>query len=775
MGRISFTEKTRLVLLGLLFFSVLLSTPIEANENEKPSEQQRAATRAKIARMLGTDQILFLKRHTYNSNHYYTEYINSSAPSGGQLCLLSLEDGSVRDLAPELSKGIFGRFDLSFDARRIVFDWKRSPDEGYRLYEIGIDGTGLRQLTFPVENEARLIARYHRGYHHGTDDMHPCYLPDGGIVFISTRCQSGVLCDGSDSLTTTNLYRIDADGGNLRRLSYGALSEATPTVMPDGRILYTRWEYVDKGAVAVKCLWAMRPDGSGSSEIYGNDIAFPTTLIQGRPIPGEPNRYVVLGTPHYPQAAYGTVVRLDLNRPIRTHAPIELLTPRVTVLDEAGWHFRNDSSQSWQKDRQGRGPLFRDPYPIDRDHFLVAHKPAGAGPWTTTNGYGLYLLEAGGHVEPFFADPAISCWQPLPVRPRKRPPVLPSEFDPQLAQNDLAACVVIDVYHGLERVPRGTVKYLRVLEQISRPWSARRPFGNQDSYDQQHACVSKDTALGLKVQHGIIPVEADGSAYFTVPARANLFFQALDENLMAVQTERTFVNFMPGEKRSCVGCHETPDDGPPKGASHPIALTRDPSSPGPQPGETTARRVLHYPTDVQPVWDRYCIECHNEKVHEGGLDLTGRETEFFSASYENLLPERRQGRTDRLDPGLVPTIGENHPKTGNVHYLPAKSLGSHNSLLVAMLAPDRVRLDGAKLAGDEKRLARLERLIEAHREIRLPSEALLKVTNWVDTNGQYYGSYFGRRNRAFRDHPNYRPVPTWESACGTPPLPEEKR
>jgi hypothetical protein len=192
---------------------------------------------------------------------------------------------------------------------------------------------------------------------------------------------------------------------------------------------------------------------------------------------------------------------------------------------------------------------------------------------------------------------------------------------------------------------------------------------------------------------------------------------------------------------------------------------------------------LHYPTDVQPVLDRHCIRCHDgQDRQEARLDLTDRMTVFFCASYENLIEERRYGesdwvrpgkiRRDRIRPGLVPTIGENHPKVGNVHYLPARSLGSHNSLLVAMLAPDKVRLKG-----NEARMARWKKLANVHREVgqQITPAELLRITNWVDTNAQYYGSYYGRRNLRDRDHRNFRPIPTWASARGTCPLPESER
>jgi len=704
----------------------------------------------------GFDKLVFVTRKTYGANHYYTEFINSPWTPGGNLCVLDLKDGSVREIVPQLKGGVFERFDLSFDASRIVFAWKAGAQDGYRIYEVGVDGSGLRQLTFPQSDEAALVARYRvfGHYHHGTDDMQPCYLADGGIAFISTRCQYGILCDVPDDFTTTVLYRMDGDGRNLKRLSNSSVSEASPVLMPDGRLLYTRWEYVDKGAVSVKCLWAMRPDGSASSEVYGNDIDLPPTLIYGRPIPGTADGYVVLGTPHCPQNGMGTVIRLDTSRNIRTREPMTYMTPDVDIQDEAGFAFRGPDG-AWRSDGAGRGRLFKDPFPLSARLFLVAHKPAGPV-WKDREAYGLYLLDETGRAALLHRAEGISCWMPVPLRPRPVPPVLESPVDAALAASNRAVCVVADVYQGLGGVERGTVKHLRILEQVPRPWSARRRWDG-DVYDQQHATISKDTHLGLKVQHGVVPVEADGSANFVVPAGANVFLQALDANFMAVQTERTFVNYMPGETRSCVGCHELPGGVAAAPSASLLALRRAPSVPGPQPGERDGRRPLDYVLDVQPVWDRHCVKCHGGAEPRGTLDLRGTPTAMFNASYESLVPERR--RNPLRDRGLLgPVIGENHPKTGNIDYLPPKSLGSHASVLVAMLARGAVRL------ADPKQEARARKLVETHRDLHLTPEELLKVTNWVDTNAQFYGTYFGRKNLAHRAHPAFRPVPTFEMA-----------
>jgi hypothetical protein len=724
-----------------------------------------AARGARLRADLATDvgKLLFVRRSTYSANHYYTEYINSAWQPGGGLAVLDLRTGTVTDLLPDLASGVVERFDLSFDAQHIVFAWKAGPQVGYRLYEVDSDGRNLRQLTFPPPEEDELIRQYRvdPNYHHGTDDMQPCYLPDGGIAFISSRCQYGILCDPPDNFTTTTLYRIDADGANLRKLSNSSVSEACPVALSDGRILYTRWEYVDKGAVSVKCLWAMRPDGSASTEIYGNDIALPPTLLYGRPIPDHANLFVALGTPHCPQNGVGTVIRLDTRRDLRTREPMTYMTPDVDIQAEPGFAFR-DTTRDWENDGAGRGPLYKDPYPLGPGLFLVAHKARGPE-WNDPKGYGLALLEETGATYPLYRDPTFSCWLPYPVRARPRPPVLPSTANPELASEGKAVCVVSDVYAGLEGVERGEIRFIRILEQVPRPWAARRRWGG-DEYDQQHVVISKDTHLGLKVQHGVVPVEADGSACFVVPAEANIILQVLDGNYLAVQTERTFVDYAPGEVRSCVGCHERPADvSAPGGPASRQALVRAPSLPGPQPGETSGARPLDYLTDVQPVWDRACLDCHGRERRDGDLDLRGTPTERFCVSYEQLVPERRRGTHDR---GLLgPVIGENHPKTGNVHYLPARSLGSHASVLVAMLSAGNVRL------ADPAQAARAAKLAVAHRDVQLTPEELLRVTNWVDTNCQFYGSYWGKRNLSYKDDPTFRPTPTFEQAVSRTPPP----
>jgi hypothetical protein len=694
--------------------------------------------------LLRCGKILFVKRSTYQTSHYYTDYIDGCRQFGGNLCVLRLADGQVTELVPELADGIFGRFDLSFDGRRVVFGHKARQEDGFRIWEVGVDGRRLRQITFDPPDERLRVEKYaHRDltewagrpvtYNHHTDDMHPCYLPDGGICFVSTRCERGILCDGPDLYTTTTLYRMSPDGENMEVLSQSPLSEASPSMMNDGRVLYTRWEYVDKADVVIKCLWAMRPDGSGSVEVFGNDVTFPDTMLHGRAVPGSHHLFTVIGAPHMPAGA-GTVIRLDLNRPIRTREPMTYLTPKVDVRTEHGWfHLRGGR---WVSDT--RGPLFTDAQSLDQKFLLASCNPDRE--YNDPSGWGLYLIDAFGNRVLIHREEETSCWQPVLLAPRKRPPVLPAAQSSEPGEPPAATVVMSDVYSGLEGVRRGTIKYLRVMETVARPWAARRRWDGDSRY-QQHAVVSMNTHLHVKRLLGVVPVEEDGSAHFRVPADRNLFFQALDEDFMEVQRMRTFVNFRPGETRSCIGCHTMRKWAPP--AKPVFALRRDAHEPAPQPGET-APRAIYYPTDVQPILDRHCVECHSAERTDGGLDLSGQLTELFSRSYENLLSK-----------DLVKVWRENAPKTGDAAPIPPYTLGSHASRLIRLIR-------------------------EGHEDVRLAREDLIRLVTWVDANAPYYGSYFGRRNLKYKDHPDFRPVPTLdaegrETTCERKGTPEESQ
>ena len=362
-----------------------------------------------------------------------------------------------------------------------------------------------------------------------------------------------MLCTPAHYLACTNLFRMDADGGGLRPLSHGALSEFTPTMMEDGRILYNRWEYVYKGIAAIQPLWTTRPDGSGGEEFFGDNVANPGVFWQARQVPGHPRLAVCIGCGHEPLGV-GQVLLLDLNKNKRTPEPITNLTPDVKIQNLRGiFHLRNGV---WREDFYG--PLYSDPYPLSDKFFLVSCNPDRR--YNDRAAYGIHLLDVFGNRVPIYHDAEISSWQPMPLRPAAPPLVRPCGRAPnpvtlRPARRDAPRPRLTARPPRAEpsvppptappfrqrRVPRagghpaGTVKYLRVLEQIPKPWSAEVDQNRDEDRSADgfggHLAVTWNAHIWVAVLHGIVPVQADGSARFKVPAGRNLFFQALDENL----------------------------------------------------------------------------------------------------------------------------------------------------------------------------------------------------------------------------------------------------
>ncbi|MDR1594836.1 MAG: hypothetical protein LBS43_10215 [Prevotellaceae bacterium] len=757
MKKYLFNFTTLFVMLLSAIMLVAQGSSAQQLPEAPPVEKAGIQFHAGAARQLldkGIEELLFIRRFTFTSNHVYTDYVNSRWTPGGGLCVLNLRTGKVREIVPELTKtGVVNWFDLSFDAKKIVFDFKKGADEGYRIYEVNVDGSGLRQLTFPEPNEAELVKNYRRGYHHGTDDMDPCYLPDGGIAFVTTRCQFGVLCDSGDGFTVKNLYRMNGDGSAMEALTCSPLSEATPTLLPDGRILYHRWEYVDKAAGNCKALWAVNPNGTGSVEIYGNTISFPETKIQARAVPGEPNKIVMLGASHWINNAIGTIILVDTREPIRSANTMKYITDDVAAFAHDGFHFKNENGE-WYHEATGKpGRLFRNPYPLSSSLFLVSHKPAGLK-WSDLSGYDIALLDGDGKETVLLKDTTISLWQPYPLAPRDKPPIPTGmPIDTELAGKGLARCFVTDVYAGMDNVKRGEIKYLRILEQVPRPWSARTN-DNGDIAGMAHKAVG-DGFLSVKVQHGIVPVEDDGSAHFLVPSNRPVYFQALDKHLRAIQTERTYVNYRPGETRSCIGCHETPDIAPSPAAYVSKAMRRAASIPQPQPAQSDACMVFDYERQIQPILDRHCAGCHVGAQPAAGLDLRSEAKGTYSVSYHSLI---KLSKTSRQLLGNRSYRDEDNASNG-IEYIPPYQTGALSSPLGAM-----VRGEQQTAWDNEEVNLYTKKLVQNHKDLHLSEAEKLAITNWLDVNCQFYPAYWGRKNEKFRDSPDFRPAFSFEES-----------
>jgi len=773
------------VLYGLVAIAIV-GGPLEATDvriaakvSAAPASQPASAQTPVGSNELGFEEIIFVKRKPYSSDHYYTDINNGTSPDrflpDNGIYIYNLRTRSERAVVTAAGmpggKGFIGKISLSFDARKVVFDFRQDPGAGFRIWEVNADGTGLRQVSFPPKDEAEKAARWHKNWH--TDDIHPCYLPDGDIIFSSTRCEHTILCGGSGSLVAPGLHRMHADGTQVEQLTRSPVSEFCPLVLDDGRVMYHRWEYIDKGARVAKTVWSMNPDGTRPQELYGLADDDTTVYMYPQPLPGNSHRFVCVGTCHFPQGGcLGAILLVDFGKGVRVRGPdpdeadyvqgdgrypVVNITPDVFIQrrTEPGWYFRTKEGR-YVLDREGRkGHLYTHPYPVSDHEFLVSYKvDPGAHYKEVANAYALYLIGAKGNRRPVHADANLSCWHPLPLVARPVPPRVRSVRDPHYAASNQGVCIVANVYQGMEGIKPGQVKWLRINEALPRYWSTGRRWSPSLSSSSWKA------ALWPRVQWGVVPVEKDGSAHFLVPANRSIFFQALDEDFRELQRERTYVNYVPGEVRSCGGCHGQSNRTAALGTSPvPIALTRAPSIPQPQPcdlaaggGDGRAGQVIHYPTDIQPIFDRKCVQCHGASNPAGGLRLTGEITLFYNTSYEELARKQLAG------PIIAEFTSFLQGDRGNYNgaYLPPRHLGCPASIMIDLLTrsahPKNAKDDHSKM---------------------LTAAELMILSRWVDTNYQFYGSYFGRQHPQWVNSdpavPAYNPAdfrrkPTFEEA-----------
>ncbi len=554
--------------------------------------------------LLSFGQMLFAKRAPGVYSHMSDQNYGHWSRPGGGLFILSGYKGAEPQLAsitPELPPGSFLRPDLSYDAKKILFaycrfypnsqglgdktDKKNLPDDmKYHVYEMNADGSGLRQLT---------KGRY--------DDFDPRYLPDGRIVFLSTRrgqalqCgaasaqktiedqflpDSYVRCGGGKSrpVAVYTLHIMDPDGGNLRAISAFENFEWTPSIAPDGRILYARWDYVDRHNNAFMSLWSTHPDGTMPNLVYKNFTRSPHCAFEARAVPGS-HKLLFTASAHHAFTA-GSICLLDNALCTEGQEPLTRYTPEVCFPETEGWPRT----------------YYNSPYPLAEKYYLVAWSPfpiQGEGSRNNTNCLGLYLADAFGNLELLYRDAEISSEFPFPLVPRPRPHQLP-EMAAE-GKSDEARFMVLDAHRGLPGIERGTVKRIRVVAVPAKT----QPEMNSPNL----GLTSEDPG---KLVLGTAPVEADGSAHFRVPAGVNVFFQALDADGMALQTMRTITYAQPGQTLACIGCHEHRGEAPQNVLA--AAMTREPSklTPGPE-----GSWPLRFDKLVQPVLDANCVKCHS--------------------------------------------------------------------------------------------------------------------------------------------------------------------
>jgi len=650
------------------------------------------------------NKIVFTKHYNMGGSHYaYTEGQSDAQHErtfvpGSALCLLEMHGnyGKVRTLL-DSPDGVIRDPDVSFDGKRILFAWKKSDRlDDYHLYEMEVESGRVRQLTFGL----------------GFADYEGAYLPNGDIVFNSTRCVQTVDCWWTE---VSNLYTCDKDGKYLRRLTFDQVHTNFPTVMQDGRVIYTRWDYNDRGQIYIQGLFQMSPDGTGQTEFYGNNSWFPTAILHARGIPGTQKVVSVLSGHHSHQR--GKLAIIDNRKGRQEASGVQLIAPV-------------SETKAVRIDAYGQdGDQFQYPYPLSETEFLVVYDPHGGGNRQYVRPYAIYFMTIDGRRELLVADPKISCNQPIPFVARKRPHVRPSLVD---YRKKTGTYYMQDIYigPGLEGIPRGTIKKLRVvaLEYRAAGIGETRNSGPGGGSLSSTPVGVGNTSWDVKVVLGDATIYEDGSALFVVPARTPVYFQALDAKGHTVQTMRSWSTLQPGETFSCVGCHENKNEAPPIVSRETQALKAGPELLEPFYGPP---RGFSFNKEIQPILDRHCIRCH-----------TGEETKAFSLLANQTVEKNSKRKWS--DSYLALTQARSVDRSGASFYYRGNQDGElvnwiNNMSVPTILPPYYKGAAGSTLI---TMLVRKDSQGEqGHEGVKLSQEELDKIACWIDLLVPYCGDY----------------------------------
>jgi len=675
------------------------------------------------------DTLLFTKRVPGSFNHMSDQYYGWwSKPGGGIYLLRGFTTDSPAEqciTASFQAPGSFLRPTLSYDAKKVLFAWCRyyphlaaepnkldkanvPADAFYHLFEMDLDGSGVRQIT-----------------HGKYDDFDGRYLPDGRIVFLSTRrgqaVQVGrasaartvaqpdmpdcyVRCGGGPErpVAVYTLHTVNADGSDLCAISPFEMFEWTPEIAQDGRILHSRWDYIDRDNMPYMGLWAINPDGSDPRIVFKNYTRAPHCVFEAKPIPGS-HKIIFTASAHHAQTM-GSLVLLDPGAGTEEPGPMIRLTPEVPFPEIEGWPLTS----------------YANPWPLsERFHlvawgaegYLVQGKP-GWDRWHAvqrpSNGMALYLYDAATRSrELLWADAAIACGDPIPVRPRDQPPVIASQF--AAATSREGRFLLADVYQGLNNVPRGEIRSLRLVAVPAKTHPTMNFPSMGVTRDDPGKCVL-GTVPGVtrddpgKCVLGTVPVEADGSAYFRAPAGVIIFFQALDARGVAVQTMRSVTHVQPGQTLSCIGCHEHRQQAPPVKPA--LAAGRAPSSvvAGPE-----GSWPLRFDRLVQPVLEARCVNCHNPQA-----------TNAVAARFD-LTPGNAYAAVVAFGkPSLQEQVGEAYRRGFSVA---GEGIAQKSALLALLDAP------------------------QGHHAVQLNADSRERLLTWMDTYAQRLGSFSDEQER----------------------------
>ena len=700
----------------------------EAERKQQREREQRESALAQIKEY----PILYVQRYQYYYEHHNTETLFQTGEistqlfrPGGSLRLWNPADDSVRTLL-EVPNGVVRDPALSFDAKKVLVSIRKDIADDYHIYELQLDTVTEPIVLVGKDSKPDGIVLKQLTSLPGVSDIDPLYLPNGRIVFSSTRepkycmCNRHIMC---------NLYTMNADGSNILQIGHSTLFEGHASLLPDGRIMYDRWEYVDRDFGDAQGIWTMNPDGTNHAIYWGNNTASPGGVIDAKVLPGTNSVFLATLTSAHdgPWGAIGLIDRrlgLDGKVPFLQTFPPEA----IDLVQEDGDTLYDRFTGVKQK--------FEDPYPLTETVYLASGMIDQSGNW------GIWVIDRNGRQTLVHTD-GPGCFDPMPVVAAEPPPIIADRVD---LSKTTGTFYVSNVYEGfgMKNVKPGSVKFLRVVESPEkRSWT--HPAYDGGTGQQAPGMAWKD--FNNKRILGSVPVEPDGSVQFEVPSDTFVYFQILDENGMMIQTMRSGTMVRPGEVNGCYGCHEDRLTTFPPLASSSLAMRKPVQKLAPWYGKP---RLFSYTDEVQPVFDQYCVACHdygqNNAPDKKKPILAGDLTLIFNKSYAELWNK-----------GLINAVG-----AGPVKKLEPYTWGSHKSRIVEVIRNGHPR--------PEIDTQRRERGLFL--DAKSDPEAFDRIVTWIDINAPYYPTYYSAypKNRFGRSPLNDAELSRIKELTGAEPL-----
>ena len=612
------------------------------------------------------DRFLMVRRHKVSPSGLPNNWQgNSSIPLHGYLNdivsvpVLQSSDAEVRTIVS--SESFLGDVDIDFDADRISYSGGRENESGWRIFETRLDSPGRQSQLSPEDQ-------------HDIDFYDPCYLPDGRMLFVATSGFHGVPCvSGSDFVGNIHMRERN---GTVRRLVFDQDNSWCPVVMNNGRVLYLRWEYADSAHYFSRVMMTMNPDGSDQKSFYGSNSYWPNSLFYARPLPGSVTKFCGIVSGHHGLRRQGELVVFDVTKGRRETEGV------VQRIPGYGKSVENITKDKLVDDSR---PLFLHPYPLSGEIFLVAVHRNPQEPFM------IALADVYDNIIPLWSLDNVDLIEPVPIKARKKPR-LPADRRDDSKDTCLVYLQGAHLGEGLKGVPEGTAKKLRLFQ-----------FSYSPRHKGGHYVTGFEGPWDPRTLIGEVSLEDDGSCLFTAPANTPIAIQPVDEKGRKLQEMRSWFVGVPGERLSCIGCHENQNEASPPTASK--AMRKPPQKPK---GWYGPRRNFSFEREVQPVLDARCVGCHNaaasakNAIGQKVPDFDGRREKGFSRAYVNLMPYVRR----------------NGPE-GDYH----------------LLTPLEFHVDTSEL---------IQRLEKGHHGVKLTHEEMDRLTTWIDLNVPFWGSWSDR-------------------------------